>query len=213
MEWTRDLLNPQIFDVANNYSFLWWGLGIITAVISSIIFFFHRQNKTFNNQLEIALGPISKGVFKDIIIPDGMGGLLEIEHLFLTDRGLLLLESYEMNGNLFGSKEIDLWTQIIDGKSFRFANPIRRLNGSRQALKSLVPTVPVYCRIIFGQSSVFPKGKPDEVLLINKLSSDLAKLTVQTDAQIEKSQQAWDRISRIARKNGQSVAGRGFNNV
>ena len=209
MEWTRDLLNSQIFDFVNDNSFLWWGVGIIAIAIPSIILFLRRHNKTFSSQLEIVLSSISTGYFKDIIIPDGMGGLLEIEHLFLTDRGLLLLESYEMSGNLFGSKEIDLWTQIVDGKSFRFPNPIRRLNGSRQALKSLVPTVPIYCRIVFGESSVFPKGKPDEVLLIDKLSSNLVKLKVQTDSQVEKNRQAWDRISRIARKNGQSAGGRG----
>ena len=208
MEWTRELLNPPIFEFSNNYAFLLWGIGIIVIVIPAIIFFLHRKNTSFDSLLEKVLNPISKGYFKDIIIPDGMGGLLEIEHLFLTDRGLLLLESYEMNGNLFGSKEIDLWTQIIDGKSYKFPNPIRRLNWSRQALNSLIPTIPIYCRIVFGQSSVFPKGKPDEVLLINNLYGELAELKIQTESQINKNRQAWDRISRIARKNGQSAGDR-----
>ncbi len=165
---------------------------------------YKKWQGTPKHQMHTILKPYIVEEIKDVIIPDGIGGLLEIEHLVLTEQGLLLIETYPMSGNLFGADTIDLWTQIIDGRSYKFANPLRHIRTSRQAVKVLVPKIPIFCRVIFNDHSVFPKGKPDEVSVLTTLSDDMMHINSSPSIAIE-SKQAWDKIMRIARKNGQAV--------
>ena len=90
------------------------------------------------------------------------------------------------------------------GKSFKFDNPLRQIQISRQALKALAPNIPIFCRIIFTSNSIFPKGKPQEVSTLDTLTEDLQAInsTIPMDVKVQRS---WDRVMRIARKNGKSV--------
>ena len=48
------------------------------------------------------------------------------------EKGILLIETYPMDGSLFGAEMIELWSQIVDDKSYKFSNPLYRINISRQ---------------------------------------------------------------------------------
>ncbi|PCJ31689.1 MAG: nuclease-like protein [Gammaproteobacteria bacterium] len=156
--------------------------------------------------MKIILQPHIKDEMKHIIIPDGIGGLLEIEHLILLDQGILLIESYPMSGNLFGGETIDEWSQIINGRSYKFSNPLRRIRTSRQAIKSLVPKMPVFCRVVFNSDSVFPKGKPEDVSVLSSLADDLSVLNSEKKITQQHSLQDWQLIKNIARKDDQGIA-------
>jgi len=164
----------------------------------------YKRTHKSSQQLAMILKPYVRDEIKDFIIPDGVGGLLEIERLVLLDQGILLIQTYPISGNLFGADFIDEWTQIIDGRSFKFPNPLRHIRTSSYALKILAPTVPIFCRAVFTANSVFPKGKPDEVSVLTSLGDDLQTID-SSPAITEKAQHSWERILRIARKDGQAV--------
>ena len=164
----------------------------------------YKRTQKASHQLATILKPYARDEIKDFIIPDGVGGLLEIEHLVLLDQGILLIQTYPISGNLFGADFIDEWTQIIDGKSFKFPNPLRYIRTSSYALKVLAPAVPIFCRVVFTANSVFPKGKPDDVSVLSSLDDDLKAIN-NSPAIFEKVQHDWDRVLRIARKDGQAV--------
>lgn len=181
---------------------------IAVTIFVVIIWQLKKHRRSTDLMMTSILQPYIKNEVKHIIIPDGIGGLLEIEHLILLDQGLFLIETYPMAGNLYGAETIDLWTQIVDGRSYKFNNPLRRLRTSRQAIKSLAPDIPVFCRVIFNSESVFPKGKPSEVSVLESLAEDM--LAVKNEKRIaNQAQQAWDTIMRIARKDGQAVTRQG----
>jgi len=183
--------------------------AIAVLCLMSISFFIYKKRKgSAASKINDVLRHYIIYEIKEVIIPDGIGGLLEVEHIILTEQGLLLIETYPMSGNLFGAETIDQWTQIVDGRSYKFANPLRRIRTSRQALKALAPKAPVYCRIIFNANSVFPKGKPDDVSTISSLADDMTALKNEPVLAHE-SKQAWDKVMRIARKNGQAVQRQG----
>ncbi len=154
--------------------------------------------------LESMLKPLSKGEIKHIVIPDGIGGLLEINQIILLDQGLLLIEAIVSDGNVFGGEDLDEWTQISKGRSFKFANPLRRLKTAKQALSTLVPGVPIFYHLVFSDETVFPRGKPNSVSVLHSLQSDLAYLQNEP-VMMKKSKQAWERILRIARIDGHAV--------
>jgi len=178
-------------------------VALLTVIILILLVINNRKEST-SRQMAAILKPYTQDEIKHIIIPDGIGGLLEIEHLILMEHGLLLIETYPMSGNMFGADTIDQWTQLIDGRSYKFANPLRRIRTSRQALMVLAPNIPIFCRVVFNADSLFPKGKPEEVSVLSSLSDDLLK--IQSSAvKMDQSSPVWQRILRIARKDGQAV--------
>jgi len=183
---------------------------LLFITIAVIVFFIKRARRknSVSAQVTAILAPYVIDEVKEIIIPDGIGGLLEIEHLILVKQGLFLIESYPIQGNLFGAETIHDWTQIFEGRSYKFANPLRHIRTSRQAIKSLAPSIPVFCRVIFTADSHFPKGKPDEVSVLASLAEDMLALNDEKDIS-EHALKAWNSIMRIARKDGQAVIRRG----
>lgn len=173
-------------------------------VIMLIWLLISLRKKSAHRQMAAILKPYIQEEIKSVIIPDGIGGLLEIEHLILTQHGLLLLETYPMSGNMFGAETIDMWTQLINGKSYKFANPLRRIHISRQALMMLAPNIPIFCRVVFNADSIFPKGKPEQVSVLSSLSDDLVNMQSST-VHADQSSLTWQRILRIARKDGQAA--------
>ena len=178
---------------------------VAALLLLLIILVSRRRKKTYSlRQLEQSLRKFKKDEVRSIIIPDGIGGLLEIDRLILMDQGLLVIETYSMSGNLFGADRIDQWTQIIDGRSYKFANPLHHIHNAKHAVQLLAPKVPVDSRVVFTADSRFPKGKPDEVSVTATLEHDLHRIS-DAPKMAEMSQKAWQRILRIARKNGQAV--------
>lgn len=188
-----------------------YSASAVVFLLVLLLIMYKKRNRTATSKMNEILRPHILDEIKEIIIPDGIGGLLEVEHMILTEQGLLLIETYPMSGNLFGADTIDQWTQIVDGRSYKFANPLRHIRTSRQAIKALAPKVPVFCRIIFNANSVFPKGKPDDVSVLTSLSDDMNAMKSEPALAVE-SKQAWDKIMRIARKNGQAVQREGSSN-
>ncbi len=181
-------------------------IPFVAVLLLLIIVIVIRRKRRYSpsKHLSSILQPYSRDDIKDFIIPDGIGGLIEIEHLVLLDQGLLLIVTYPISGNLFGAENIDLWTQIIDGRSYKFSNPLRHLRTSRQAIKGILPNIPIFCRVVFTSDAVFPKGKPEEVSVLKTLAEDIAYIK-NAPAIVNRAQAGWDSLLRIARKDGQAV--------
>ncbi len=177
-------------------------IAIVFLVVILIVYNKRKQSDSY--KMSIILKPYVKEDVKHFIIPDGIGGILEIEHLILIEQGFLLVKTYPMSGNLFGGDDIDQWSQIVTGKSFKFENPLRHIRTSRQALKALAPNIPIFCRIVFVDGAIFPKGKPEEVSVLGSLENDLKTIKAESVI-VDKAQHSWDRLMRIARKDGQAV--------
>lgn len=181
---------------------------MITAVVLFALFVIvirHRLGKTRKGrQLDKILRNYKQEEVRTIVIPDGIGGLLELDRLILTERGLLVIETYSMTGHLFGAEQIDQWTQVIEGRSFKFANPLHHIQNAKYALQQLAPKIPVFYRVVFTGDSDFPKGKPDYVSTLQTLEEDLQAI-LEAPKMSDSCVKAWKRILRIGRKNGQAV--------
>ena len=80
-------------------------------------------------------------------------------------------------GLIFAANEIDLWTQVIGNKSYKFNNPLRQLESDALALNSKIENSKIEVKVLFINGSDFPKGKPDNVVSmveINELSRNYA---------------------------------------
>jgi len=105
----------------------------------------------------------------NVLFPDGMDGTVWIEQLSLTAGGMLLLSLKRYPGLIYGGETIDTWTQIVNGRSYSFPNPLPALHGDVVAVQALVPGTPVSGRVVFTRESEFPKGKPEGVWLLEEV--------------------------------------------
>jgi hypothetical protein len=102
-----------------------------------------------------------------VLVPDGMGGFIHIDHLLLTPRGVLVLDTRRVAGLIFGGDQMSDWTVMGRGRRFTFDNPQPALYDRIAAVKALVGDVPVEGRLLFSNLGKFTKGKPKYVLMLD----------------------------------------------
>jgi len=109
---------------------------------------------------------------RNVAIPDGSGGMLHIDYVLLTVRGVLLLDVREVIGNVFGSDPMIEWTVMHAGRRQTFPNPQGPLYDRIAALKSIVADLRVEGRVMFGVGSSFPQGLPRLTLREESLEAE-----------------------------------------
>jgi len=112
-----------------------------------------------------ALRDVAIDRLRDVLLPDGMGGQIQVEHLLLTGNGLVVIDVKAFEGTIFASDRMAEWTVIGRGGRFTFPNPLGTLYDRVAALRQLVRDVPVVGLILFAAGADFSKGRPKDVLL------------------------------------------------
>lgn len=131
-------------------------------------------------------------VRNDLILPDGRGGLNQIDHLALTPAGLLAVETKTYRGVILGQAQEATWTQVIGGRRRRFQNPLRQNFAHTQALQALNPGVAVHGLVVLAGPARFPKGLPAGACHISALPAALSVL--QKGQVSEELRAAWARM-------------------
>ncbi|NJN46915.1 MAG: NERD domain-containing protein, partial [Candidatus Competibacteraceae bacterium] len=102
-------------------------------------------------------------------------------------------------GNIFGQPKDKTWTQRVGRKSFKFGNPLRQNYLHTQAVKALVPGVPVYGQVAFTNVARFPKGVPEGVSALKTLKADLGPLLQADTVDPVDLNGAWQQLQATAR--------------
>ena len=127
---------------------------------------------------------IADRLIRDVVIPDGVGGFVPVDALMLRDSKLYVLDIRDMEGAVFGSEKMDIWTAM--GKHRRqFNNPIRPMHDRVAAVKFLVPGVEVLPRILFTSRGHFPKGRPEGVQLLEEFAQPMLRPKLKTPAALD----------------------------
>lgn len=138
----------------------------------------------------------------DLILPDGMDGEIHVDHLVLTDRGLLVLELRNASGALFGAESMNEW-RVIDGvRRFTFRNPLPALEARVHSVQLLAGDVPVEGRVAFIGEIVFAAGRPPGVTTLAEIATEFQRAPHAADGNSQTREawlSAWKRISEAAR--------------
>lgn len=83
-------------------------------------------------------------VLHDILLPsDGSTHYTQIDHIIVSDFGIICLETKNYSGWIFGDAKQKEWTQVIYKHKERFYNPLRQNYAHIKALeKVLIPAFP-----------------------------------------------------------------------
>ena len=145
----------------------------------------------------MALEQCSPNVLHDIIIPDGKGGMTQLDHVLLTAEGLLVVETRNYRGLIFGTPRERHWTQRLGHSSHCFLNPLWQNQLHIKALQALNLGVPVCGRVVFTDQAQFPKGRPRGVSQLSSLQDDLAEQLRGEPGTTHRG--AWFQLKRFAR--------------
>ncbi|MEM9051881.1 MAG: nuclease-related domain-containing protein [Bacteroidota bacterium] len=63
--------------------------------------------------------------FHDVIVSTS-NGTTQIDHILVSQYGIFVIETKNMQGWIFGSEQQASWTQSLYGKKYKFQNPLRQ---------------------------------------------------------------------------------------
>ncbi len=180
----------------NNSEFVTWGIAAIILLFGLMSQSFWIKEFLAEYKLNRLLKRIGTKSLHNITIEDGMDGRVLIENLILLPSKILLLGVKKYRGVIFAAEKIDLWTQVINNKSYKFENPLRQLENTISLLNSKLKNTKIEENILFVKGSEFPKGKPEKVLTIAELKN-LASHDSYMDLD-ESLRKDWEVISKLA---------------
>jgi hypothetical protein len=153
-------------------------LSAMALLLPAILF--RRRLAAFLKQRRLgqAIRRLGPKVHHDLLLPDGIDGVLVADYVVLTHKGILLVTVNWYEGNIFGGKDTDQWTQVWHGASHRFTNPLHELQLICATVRSLVPNIPVSGIVLFAGNCAFPKDKPDGTCLLHDLPRERRKQVV-----------------------------------
>jgi hypothetical protein len=129
-------------------------------------------------------------------VPDGMGGYFHVDHLLLTPRGVLILDTRRVPGLIFGGDQMSEWTVMARGRRFTFENPQPALYDRIAAVKAIVGDLPVEGRLLFSNVGKFTKGIPKWVLMLDSIEVEFPVVIAEMRSQpgYPESMEIWQRL-------------------
>jgi hypothetical protein len=148
----------------------WIATGVALALIGAGTYMAigAYQRRARRKALLARLDRIAYESAHQVLVPDGMGGHIHVDHLLLTPRGLLVLDTRRVAGLIFGGDQMSEWT-VIGRRRFTFDNPQPALYDRIAAVKAMVGEFPVEGRLLFSNLGKFTKGMPKYVMMLDAI--------------------------------------------
>lgn len=172
-------------------------LAVAIAAAILVLALVHRWRHR-RCDLEETLRSIAVDSMQDILLPDGMGGQIHLQHVLLTAKGLVVVEINRIKGVVFASDRMDEWTVISRARRFTFHNPQPALYDRVAALKVQARDLPVTGHILFSEEADFSKGRPTHVIFPDELRARYRKPTrPELDRLMEAFYPHWEKVQQV----------------
>lgn len=179
----------------NNPSLVTWIITALLVLVGLLLQKAWIKEYIREWKLKRLLRSIGVDSLHNVTIQDEMDGKIFIENLILMQDKILILGVKKYKGLIFAADNIDLWTQVIGNKSYKFENPLRQLESDALTLKSKIENSKIEEKVLFIHGAEFPKGKPDNVVEIPDM---IAWRDASAPAEISESLQAdWKKLSEL----------------
>jgi hypothetical protein len=176
----------------------WIGIGAAVLLLLALGFFGLRayQRRARRKSLLARLERVALAAAHQVLVPDGMGGFIHIDHVLLTLRGILVLDTRRVTGLIFGGDQMSDWTVMGRGHRYTFDNPQPALYDRIAAVKAVVGDVPVEGRLLFSNVGKFTKGIPKWVVMLDGIEVEFPVVDRGSQALQDSDQyaDAWSRL-------------------
>ena len=161
----KDLLPDWIRESLTTDQQLMIGMLLLATVVV-LVYLMRIPLRSWQEKRRIrrAVGLLGSRMMRNVTLPDGIGGEINIDYLVLTADAILVIGVKRYDGMIFGSANTDEWTQTVNTRSYRFPNPDIYLSQQLGAVRNIAPKTPVRGLHLFTDSAMFPWDKPENVL-------------------------------------------------
>ena len=176
-----------------------WFLPLIAVLVLLFVWLLYRRFRASHSGVDRVLSDIAYERVDALVLPNGDDGVIQIDHLLLTSRGLLVLHVKDALGKVFGGDKMQQWTVIAPKHRYTFANPMPALYDRIAAVRHIVRDVPVEGRILFLDGAEFTKGMPELVRLPDELREEFGEAdSAAAKRKIEAFIPHWERLGKHA---------------
>jgi hypothetical protein len=171
------------------------GAALVLIGAGSYVGLRSYQRRARRKSLLARLDRVAYESAHQVLVPDGMGGYIHIDHLLLTPRGVLILDTRRVAGLIFGGDQMSDWT-VIGRRRFTFDNPQPALYDRIAAVKALVGEFPVEGRLLFSNIGKFTKGMPKYVMMLDGIEVEFPPVdrSLKGSAALAQSEEVWGRL-------------------
>ena len=174
-------------------------VAAITVAAILVYWVVRRRVGARSRSVDQVVKQIGFEYLSNLVIPNGEGGEILIDHLVLTAEGLLVIDVKEVRGKVFGSDKMQEWTVITSDRRFTFPNPQPGLYDRIAAVRQIVRQVPVAGKILFVDEAEFTKGVPSLVCKLDDLLRDYVENDrLAAKAKVEAFMPHWEEIVQLS---------------
>ena len=175
----------------------WLAAGVAIALVGAggYVAVGAYQRRARRKHLLARLDRVAYESAHQVLVPDGMGGYIHVDHLLLTPRGLLVLDTRRVPGLIFGGDQMSDWT-VMGRQRFTFDNPQPALYDRIAAVKALAGDFPVEGRLLFSNIGKFTKGMPKYVMMLDGIEVEFPQVdrSLKGSAALEPFAEVWSRV-------------------
>jgi hypothetical protein len=166
-------ISPEFYYMFEQ-SIYWYIIAAVVAVIILLMLFSKRLSEYFSGRkVRRQLRKMGVRQLRNVSCPDGLGHSFVIDYLVLCPDGISLVMYKPYAGIIYCAEKIELWTQMLGNKSYRFPNPLPELDYQLKSVASCVPGVQVKAYLFFDEQASFPKGQPVQVIQSGSMPESL----------------------------------------
>lgn len=174
-----------------------WGVAAALLLAALVVawpmlrIFFARR------RMERAISRSGVDCMRNVLIEDGMGGMVFYEWLLLTPRKIRIFLTSGRSGIIFAGERMDSWAQVVGKRTTRFSNPLYNLEELLATLRYHLPNLPLEGSMLFVGDCRFPKGRPDSVITLDELTPESDD---ENEAVLPVLEEAWQMLGENSRK-------------
>ena len=156
-----------------------------------------RARKAIDN----VISSVAYDELRNVLLPTGTGDQIHLHYLLLTQRGLLVIDLFDVQGVVFAGEKMAQWSVFGPKRHFTFTNPLPMLEERVMAVRHLAGDAPVDGRIVFSMRSEFPKGKPESVIRLDELQDTFPVVERSPAGVAAAFAPVWERIKQASQPN------------
>jgi hypothetical protein len=180
-----------------------WVVFALAALGVGIYFIVdHVRQLRARRAIDNVISSVAFEELRNVLLPAGIGEQVHVNYLLLTEKGLLVIDLFDVLGVVFAGEKMENWSVFGPKRHFTFANPLAMLHDRVAALRHLAgESVPVEGRIVFSMRGDFPKGRPDSVIRLDELQDQFPVVDKSPGGAAAAFAPVWERIKASAQPN------------
>lgn len=169
---------------------------------------YRRKQTRHQRHMKSTIEGLGLNFMRNVVLPDGLGGLVFIDYLLLIPNGVMVLHLENSSGYLFGGKNVDQWSQVLDHRTYKFNNPLYALEMKRQAVSWNLQQIDTDTKnpspwevtgwVVFSNAGTFPKGIPEQVSMIDDFVASITPITEQAEHILPQTLSTWQQLHEIS---------------